>query len=354
MRNAVLALGTLVVLAGFVSAQTAAPEEPWANKLFKTKGSISHDFGTVPRGAQLKYTFSMKNIWRVPIQITDVRVSCGCVTFTPEKKADAPLKDRLEKVVVLQPNEEGSLSINMDARRFTGAKTVIIFVTLGPEFVSTAALRVSAVARQDVVFNPGTVNFGIVQRGETPSQVLDVEYSGTLDWRITEVVKNSAAPFKLSVEELYRERPARFRAGRVGYRFSVTLKPDAAAGPFKQEIVLKTNDPASPTLSAGIEGTIQASLSVAPGNIRMNDLKVGATRTRNVIVSGSRAFRVLSVDGMGDGVTIEIPDRAASSHILTVRCQPTKTGDVRKQLIIHTDLDGETVTVSVEGKATAP
>jgi len=104
-------------------------------------------------------------------------------------------------------------------------------------------------------------------------------------------------------------------------------------------------------LSAGIEGTIQASLSVAPGNIRMNDLKVGATRTRNVIVSGSRPFRVLSVDGMGDGLTIEIPDRAAQSHILTVRCQPTKAGDVRKRLTIHTDLDGETVTVSVEGKA---
>jgi hypothetical protein len=339
MRNAVLALGALVLLVRLVSAQTAESEEPWANKLFKTKGSISHDFGVVPRGAQLKHTFKMKNIWKVPMQVTDIRVSCGCVTPTAEKR-------------LLQPNEEANLDINMDARRFTGAKTVTVFVTLGPEFVSTAALRVSAVARQDVVFNPGTVAFGIVQRGQTPNHTLDVEYSGALDWRITEVVKNSSAPFKLSVEELYREKASRFRAGRVGYRFNVTLKGDAAAGPFKQEIVLKTNDPASPTLTAAIDGTIQAALAVEPANIRMDDLKVGDPEPKkmNVIVSGSRAFRILSVEGQGDGITVKVPGDAKANHILTIQCRPEKAGDLRKQLVIRTDLDGERVTVRVEAK----
>jgi hypothetical protein len=337
-RNAVLAAGTLVVLAGFVSAQFAEPEEPWANKLFKSKGSISHDFGSVARGAQLKHTFKMQNIWKVPIQITDIRVSCGCVTFTPDKK-------------LLLPNEEGDFNINMDARRFAGAKTVTVFVTLGPEYISTAALRVSAVARQDVVFNPGTVNFGIVRKGETPKEVLDVEYSGTLDWRITGVSKNAEAPFKLEVAELYRERPSRFRAGRVGYRFDVTLKPDASPGSFKEEIVLKTDDPGSPTLTAVIEGTIQASLTVAPAKIRNDDLKVGKAKTYNVIVSGSRAFRIVSVEGAGDGITVQRPDSAATRHILPIQIQPANAGDLRRQLTIRTDLDGETVSVSVEGKA---
>jgi hypothetical protein len=340
MRNAVLALGTLAVLAGLAAAQTAGSEEPWANKMFKAKGSLSHDFGSVAKGAQLKYAFKMQNIWKVPMQISDIRVSCGCVSWDPA------IVRRF-----LQPNEEVNLDINMDSRRFTGAKTVTIFVTLGPEYISTAALRVSAVARQDVVFNPGTVTFGVVQRGETPSRTLDVEYSGALDWRVTEVVKSSAAPFKLEVEERYRERPSRFRGGRVGYRFNVTLKADAAAGPFKQEIVLKTNDPASPTLTAAIDGIIQATLTVAPDNIRLDEMKVGKADTRNVIVSGSRPFHIVGVDGQGDGITVEVPDRAAASHILVIRCQPTKAGEVRKLLTIRTDLDSAHVTVNVEAKA---
>ena len=53
----------------------------------------------------------------------------------------------------------------MDARRFTGPKTVTIHVTVGPEYTSTATLQVSANSRSDVVFNPGEVNFGVVPHG---------------------------------------------------------------------------------------------------------------------------------------------------------------------------------------------
>src|SRR5260370_19232920 len=151
----------------------------------------------------------------------------------------------------------------MNARLFKGPKTVSINVTVGPTYVSTATLQVAAVARQDVVFNPGTVDFGIVQGGQTPTQILDVEYSGNLNWRIDEVVKNASAPFQVKAEELDRQEPSRFRAGRVGYRFYCVLKANAPPGAFKQEIILKTNDPNSPTLTVAVEGTVQASLAVA-------------------------------------------------------------------------------------------
>ncbi len=44
-------------------------------------GDLVHDFGVVPHGQQLKYTFKMTNIWKVPLQITDIRVSCSCTSF---------------------------------------------------------------------------------------------------------------------------------------------------------------------------------------------------------------------------------------------------------------------------------
>src|SRR5688572_8140527 len=109
MRTAVL---ILVTLAGAVHPATAQ-NAPWANKLFG--GSLSHDFGTVARGAQLKHTFSITNIYKVPLQITDIRVTCGCLTATPTTKS-------------LKPNETAQLNINMDASRFNGPKSITIHV----------------------------------------------------------------------------------------------------------------------------------------------------------------------------------------------------------------------------------
>lgn len=333
MRNGLLAL-VLVSL----GVSPALAQDPWANKFFLVVGdkTTSHDFGVVARGAQLKYTFKVKNIYKVPMDIMGVRVSCGCVTCTPS-------------INHLKPNEEGELDVLMDARRFSGYKMVSIFVTFGPEYISTATLRVNANARQDVVFNPGTANFGIVQRGQAPTQTLDVEYSGFLDWRITEVVKNASAPFQVTVEEFKRQPPRGSFAGQAGYRFTVTLKPDAAAGPFKQELILKTNDPASPTLTVPVEGTVQASLSVAPDIWRVGSIKVGDKKTQRIIVRGSRPFRIADVDGQGGGLTVDIPDRNAAVHILTISLQPTQAGTVRKQLVIRTDMERESVNVSVEG-----
>jgi hypothetical protein len=326
MRNALLTLLALAVGTPAAHAQTS-----WADKMFKS--GTTHDFGSVPRGAQLFHRFEMTNIYAVPLEIVQTRTSCGCVTITPSVKT-------------LKPNEKGTIEITMDARRFTGAKTVSIYITVGPEFVSTATLVVSANSRADVVFNPGQVSFGIVPRGQTPTQTIDVEYAGVLQWTITEIVKgNSSAALETSFAEWYR------RPGQVGYHISVTLKPDAPPGVLREELFLKTNDPASPLVPVLVEATVQAPLTVSPNTVSLGTLKVGTPVTRRVMVKGSGSpFRIVAVEGQGGGVQAELPTTAAPVHFLTVKCQPEKPGELRQQLRIKTDLSGEAVvTVMVEG-----
>jgi len=344
MRYGVLALVTAAVLGA--PAAPAAAQEPkeWANKLFEEN---SKDFGTCPRGAQLKHSFKITNIYKVPLEITEVKVGCGCVSYALTQK-------------VLQSNETGFLHINMDATRFSGHKIVNISVRVGPQFVSTATLTVQAVARQDVTFNPGSVAFGVVARGQTPTQDIDVEYAGGLDWRISEIVKNANAPFKVTAQELYRQAPmpargifGKAQAGRVGYRISVTLKPDAAAGAFKQELILKTNDPSSPVFSVAVDGKVQASLEVAPQFVGMGSLKVGDKVEKKVFVTGSRPFKITGVEGDGKGIRVQYSPQANESQIVTIQFEPTEAGEVRRQIRLRTDLDQETATVTVEGNVKA-
>jgi hypothetical protein len=344
MRNALLMGALLSGAAGLAAAQTftvpaqgvpaQAPAGPWAQKLFY--GVSTHDFGTVPHGAQLKHRFKMHNPYQVPLHL-DIRSSCGCLTFTPSTRD-------------LGPEAEGYIDINMDARRFKGPKQVTLYVTVGPQYVSTASILVTANARADVVFNPGQVDFGIVRQGQSFTQAIDVEYAGGLDWRVLQVVKNADAPFTVEPQELYRRRAGTFsRTTTVGYRLAITLKPTAPAGPFREELLLKTNDPISPMLTVPVEGNVQAALSVAPGVVRLGTVKVGVSKTQRVQVRGSRPFRILGVDGGGGAVTADLPAAQATSHILTLQCRPDRPGEWRRQLTIRTDLDdGATAAVTVE------
>ena len=327
MRKAFLALFVTLLITPFTHAQQGA----WADKLFG--GETTHDFGTVARGAQLKYSFKMTNIYKVPLEITDVRVQCSCVKAEPTTKT-------------LQPNETATFNIFMDGKQFVGQKTVRVYVTVGPKFVSTATLTVSANARGDVVFAPSEIDFGNLQRGQTATRQIDVEYVGAQpDWRVIEIVKNGSAPFELKVEPLPAPPGG---VAKKGYRILATMKADAPTGAFKQDVILKTNDLASPVLTFNVVGSMQGGLAVSQNPVVVRDLKVGEAQTKKVFVRASRPFRITGVDGQGEGITVEFPNRQDTTHVLTVALSPTKAGDLRRQLMIRTDLDGATTPLIVE------
>jgi hypothetical protein len=326
-----MALAAAVILLSAAPALAQPPSEPWANKLFQN--NTVHDFGNVARGAQLKYSFPIKNIYAVPLEITSVRVSCGCVTAKESKK-------------VLQPQEEGTLDITMDGRKFSGSKSITISVSVGPEYISTATLRVSANARTDVVFNPGEFNFGLVQQGQQPEQTVDVEYAGVLDFRIKEVVKPADAPFTVTMSELYRQN------GRVGYRMKVKLNADAPGGAFKHDLVLKTNDPASDVMTVVVDGNIQAALRAAPSLVNLGAIKVNQARTFKVQVLGNKPFRITEVKTDGKDITAELPQAAMTVHTLTLTCTAANAGELKRQITIITDLEkNASVTVTIQGTA---
>src|SRR5437660_4659739 len=121
-------------------------EDRWGEKLFG--GDLKHDFGTVAHGAELYYRFKITNPYKVPLDI-DCTVSCGCV------KPVLPNR-------TLQPNETSYIEARMDTTRFTGVKVVTVYVSINNDsgYHSSAELTVQANIRQDVVFNPGQIDFG--------------------------------------------------------------------------------------------------------------------------------------------------------------------------------------------------
>jgi hypothetical protein len=323
MKTSILTLFVLALTAPAASAQG------WAEKMFKD--GLTHDFGTVPRGAQLFHRFTFSNIYAVRMEVTGINPGCGCVTATASKR-------------ILEPRESATLDVHMDGRRFTGPKTVTIRVSVGPEYVSTAEIKVTANCRGDVVFNPGQVNFGTVVRGQAVSQTVDVEYAGQLPWQATEVVVAKELPLEASVKDLYR------RPGQVGVQVKVTLKADAPTGVLKEYVYLKTNDPASPMVPVLVEAHVTQALTVTPGTLALPQVKVGDAVAQRVIVRGNKPFRVLGVEG-GPEITLVGGNAAAAVQTVTLRCQFDQPGDFRREVRIKTDLQEAPVVVIVEGNA---
>jgi hypothetical protein len=354
MNRCVIVASLLVLSAAPGFAQTPNPPVPWANKFFlpdivknpsqPVPPVITHDFGTVPHGTLCAYRFKVTNIYDVPMQVLDIRRSCGCLSAYPPER-------------VLKPRESDEFVVTMDTAKFTGPNAQTIYVTFwgsrgGRQFLGFAVLNIRGNSRADVSLNPGSVNFGTVAQGAKATQSAALEYTGRSrdDWKVTGVVKPSG-PIDVEV------RPASVLRGWLGvkYQVIVSLKPDAPAGPLSEVVTLKTNDPTAPLVQVNVTGNVVAPLSLSTKSVQFGTVKVGETVTRKILVRASAPFRIQPVGDAGDGVSVDpFPARTPVQNV-TIRFQPTKPGPVRREVQLRTDLNGgATVSVTVEGVAEAP
>lgn len=298
-----------LLLVAFASGQATPPGTMWP--------ATSHDFGTVPRGAQLLHRFSWTNTENRPLEIIESRVSCGCATVMANPR-------------VLQPGQSGTVDVSMDGRRFVGAKTVTVQLLLGPESPIGVTLQITANSRQDVVFNPGQIQFGFLPEGTTTTHTLDIEYAGPLDYRLESV--NAPPHLKAEIEPIYK------KPGQVGYRLKVTLLPSAPAGDFKQMIQLKTNDSQNLTLEVLVEASIRSDVSVIPQPVHFGTVNVGQKLTRRVTLRTAEPFKILKAESVLAGVTINYAATASKVHSVQVQWQPKDEHDILQEIVLHTDL----------------
>ncbi len=76
---------------------------------------IQHDFGNVKEGEVVHYTFAFQNKGTLPLEIKDIRTSCGCTAAVVSEKN-------------LQPGQSGSIKIDFDSKNKQGklSRTVTV------------------------------------------------------------------------------------------------------------------------------------------------------------------------------------------------------------------------------------
>ena len=68
-----------------------------------------------------------------------------------------------------------------------------------------------------------------------------------------------------------------------------------------------------------------------------------------MLIRGNKPFRILAIDGLGDGLTADLPTTVAPAHSVQFKYKLSKAGDIHRHLRIKTDLQDAAITLEVEG-----
>ncbi len=275
-----------------------------------------HDFGPVPRGTLLVQRFRWTNSTSAPVRISQVQTSSDTVQvrLLPQ---------------TLEPGASGYVEVEMDTRQFAGEKVVAVQLQLqpGPRY---EALQVRAVSRPDVVIRPGMVRFAGLQAGETAERLVEVEYSGSLDWQI--LAGHNAYPFLTTQIRLVSRRP-----GETRYQIAVQLDEQAPVGNWLAVLTFSTNDPGLPVFPILVEGQIRPVIEVSatPAVFVKNGR---ADSEQRVILRGLRPFRIVAVTETPPGTEVEpVSDRPQPIHLLIVRRKSHSDVPINAVIRVATD-----------------
>ncbi len=306
---------SLVLLAGFWVAGSATAST-WADGLFD---ELSKDFGSVPRGPTLRHQFRVVNKTKQPVNISSVGVSCGCVTATALK-------------TYLSPGEETAIDAQMDTTRFTGSKTVTIFVRFDRPNYEEVRLWVQANGRNDFTLTPDTFTFGQVKRGAAPSATVRVTFYGNGQARI-DSAKGESNYVQPSLAEVRR------LDSQVEYDLTVKLRGDTPVGKWYTDIWVNTNVPGMAQVRIPLTVEIESPLTVSPAVVSMGTLKPDEESLRRIIVRGVKPFTIKEVKGVDGALEVKPSSKEPREvHVLAVRLKSSTPGALDRLLRVVTDL----------------
>jgi hypothetical protein len=313
---------TFVLLAGLCTTAPAMAGT-WADALFE---GLSKDFGSVPRGPTLSHPFRLKNKTKSDVTISGVRVSCNVCSSASVLKS------------TLKPGEETVVLAKMDTTRFTGVKTITIYVQFSQPQFEEVRLWIQANARDDVAITPDSIAFGHVKRGSAPSAVTTISFLGIPKAQILEAKCDS------NYVKATFAKDDKSGDNEVKYKLTAKLRADAPVGKWYTDIWVKTNITAMEKVRVPLTVEIESALSLSPTAASLGEVKVGGQVERKVILRGTKPFRVTGVRGGDDQVSVKDGTTDSKAvHVLTVTLKGVKAGDVSRTLRIITDLkeDGE-------------
>ncbi len=285
-----------------------------------------HDFGAVAKASNQVHIFEFVNSLDTTLYLTGVRTSCGCT------------KARILTNEV-KPGETAKIEARFDTVAFSGARSATLSVGVSKREpyseYSEVRFSVKGLIRTDVVFEPGTIDFGAVAKGTPAERSLLVKYAGRHDWRVESAVCSNPN-IVVDVKESMRDRSR----SRTDYLLTLELSGSAPNGRFNDILTVKTNDLNNAILTVPVTGSIESPITASDINLGM--IEKGKSHEKKLIISGKEPFEIQEI--ISENSRLEFSrdfGGAKTLHIVVFKFNADKEGIVADDIVIRTNSEAQ-------------
>lgn len=304
----------LSVLAALVSpAAIAKPVIMSPNPTF--------DFGEMENDQKVSHDFVIKNAGDEPLEISEVKTTCGCTV------ADLKVKS-------LAPGQETQVSATFNLKGKQGPQHKRITVLSNDPDQPSYALEMKGTALTTILVEPSIINFGRIE-DETPQEqkVIIRSMREGHTFEIVDAKASGEAPFDVKVETI--------QPGKE-YAIAAVTRPNMMPGTLSGRITVRTSDESRPAVLIQVYGHILGPLQVRPDaiNIQANAAPDArpASMYLQVLPGRVKEFELLEVIEPIGGMEAELIKRKDNDYHIKLTNMPVDMSLADKELIVRTNL----------------
>ena len=312
------------------------------------------DYGTIPKGEKLDWSFVVKNTGDADLQIIAAKPGCGCTVADFDK--------------VIKPGETGKVTAHVDTTAFAGPIAKSVTLETNDPTTPTSQLTIHAIVKPYVeAFPAGFVRFNLLQ-GDADSQTVTIYSDEDDPFQVTSVETPAPEPgkdswIKASFEKITNEGDLAPNVGKPGqnqYKVKITVGgPDARVGPLAEKVRIVTNSKHQPEYLVSVAGVIRPPFRVEPIALNFGEVTpADGAATRMVIVHSNNmktpeSFVVSKAESSNSAVVTSVkPTANKGEYEVTLQiAKDAKPGDVDGTVKIFTN-DKVIPIVTVPMKAT--
>ena len=307
-----------------VQEPASAQSGDWSREVFAER---LHEFGTVARGSTLRHSFPVTNRTDREVRITGWKPKCGCTEVAVGAK-------------VIPPGAQTTIEAVLDTTKYRDYKASGVTVYTDQPSALAIDLDLTCFIQDEVVFNPGMVDFGEVKRGTNLQVVVAIRYQGGQNgWRIVDSTHANQALSATIQEE------SRSATGAVQYRLTATLDLSALKnGNYRDQIELETNDPQRPKIPLSVAARVSSDVSLSPSVLNLGTLRAGEAVERTILVRGTSPFKVEGASAVEGSIAMVGDPGAEAKQVQQVKVRieaPSHSGAYHAILEIRTDRPDE-------------
>lgn len=326
-----LSAGAAVALPPPLPAGPGFTPNASSSKAQASFSKTTHDFGVVWDHKEVEITFPFTNEGTEPLEIRDLRSTCGCTVPALEKTEYAPGEGG-EITVIFNPHNRSGLNqrtVTVTTNDAQGAYRLAIRAEVKPVLeITSPFLRF----RTDKG-KPAMLETSVWGRGET----FDAEFR-SVDKRDLLMVKKTGVESEERNGELWR---------RVD--FEVTSVAGAAVGTSSAALTFTTTDERRDQFQVQAVLDVKGDLSVNPSRLSLGRLSLEQPFEQEIVIStrSAKPFEIKAVEGIGtmnELMAFEwtpLDPEKRDAYRITIKGTPKAELRQSGKLVVYTDVADE-------------